>query len=193
MIAAVEDVVSEAVARRLVTVIRPDLQITGVVRKNGKSYVRHRIRELNRAARSVPVFVMIDLDTPVPCPADVIRSWLPTSFAPNLLFRVAVMEIESWIMADRIAFATFFSVPLQRVPEHPDAILKPKEQIVAIARKSRRKEIRQDMVPSPGDTRVVGPAFNARLTAFVTDVWNPNMAVNASPSLRSAVTRLKAF
>jgi hypothetical protein len=64
--------------RRLVTVIRPDLQITGVVRKNGKSFVRHRIRELNRAARSVPVFVIIDLDTPVPCPADVVRLWLPT-------------------------------------------------------------------------------------------------------------------
>src|SRR5260370_38191900 len=101
MIAAVEDVVSEAVVRRLVTVIRPDLHISGVVRKNGKSYVRHRIRELNRVAHSVPVFVMIDLDTPIPCPADVIRSWLPNTFAPKLLFRVAVMEIESWVMADR--------------------------------------------------------------------------------------------
>src|SRR4051794_33274822 len=98
MIAAVEDVVSEAVARRLVAVIRPDLQITGVVRKNGKSFVRHRIRELNRVAHSLPVFVIIDLDSPLPCPADVIRAWLPTRFAPNLLFRVAVMEIESWIM-----------------------------------------------------------------------------------------------
>jgi hypothetical protein len=103
------------------------------------------------------------------------------------------MEIESWIMADRVAFATFFSVPLHHVPEHPDAILKPKEYIVAIARKSRRKDIRQDMVPSPDDTRVVGPAFNARLTAFVTDEWNPDMAANASPSLRAAITRLKAF
>lgn len=190
MIVAVEDVVSEAVVRRLVSVVRPDLHISAVIRRNGKTYIQQRIRELNRTAQTVPVFVVVDLDKPVPCPADVIRSWLPTR-AQKLLFRVAVMEIESWVLADRTSFADFFSVPVERIPTDPDALPKPKELIVSIVRKSRRREIREDMVPSPGDSRAVGPAFNAWLTAFVTGSWNPRVAANSSPSLQAAIERLQ--
>ncbi|HEX8409160.1 MAG TPA: hypothetical protein VF883_09860 [Thermoanaerobaculia bacterium] len=192
MIAAVEDVLSEAVVRKLVAVERPDLVLSAVLRKNGREYVRSRARELNRTAHSVPVFVVVDLDRPVPCPADLIESWLPSPRAPKLLFRVAVMEIEAWIMADRDAFASFLSVPLHRIPPNPDDVLHPKELIVSIAARSNRKDIREDLVPSAGDTRRVGPAFNARLTAFVADTWDPAAAAASSPSLRRATERLRS-
>lgn len=191
MIAAVEDVLSEAVVRRIAALVRPDLAISGVLRRNGKGYIRSRVRSLNLTANSIPVLVLVDLDRPVPCPADLIESWLPSPRAPRLLFRVAVMEIESWVMADRVAFAELLSVPLHRVPSNPDEILQPKEHIVSIARRSKRKAIRQDLVPLPGDTRSVGPGFNARLTAFVADTWDPNAAATVSPSLRRTLERLR--
>jgi hypothetical protein len=192
MIVAVEDVVSEAVVRRIVTAVRPDLTVSVVIGKHGRSYIQGRIRELNRTARSVPVLVLVDLDKAVPCPADLIESWLPSPRAPKLLFRLAVMEIESWLMADRDAIAEFLSVPLHRVPMNPDTVLQPKELIVSMARKSRRKEIRDDLVPADGDTRIVGPAFNARLTAFATNTWNPHAAGVNSPSLGRTLERLRS-
>lgn len=180
MIAAVEDVLSEAVV------------LSGVLRKNGREYIRSRARELNRTAHSVPVLVVVDLDRPVPCPADLIESWLPSPRAPMLLFRLAVMEIEAWVMADRESFAAFLSVPMHRIPANPDEILQPKELIVSVAKRSKSRDIREDLAPSTGDTRRVGPAFNARLTAYVADTWNPAAAAASSPSLRRATERLRS-
>lgn len=191
IIAAVEDVLSDAVVRKLVTVIRPDLTISSVLKKKGRDYIQSQARKLNRTARSVPVMVLVDLDRPVPCPADLIESWLPSPRAPMLLFRVAVMEIESWLMADREAIAAFLSVPIHRVPANPDQVSQPKELLVSIARRSRRKDIRDDLVPSPGDTRIVGPAFNPRLIGFIAETWNPITAAEASPSLRRTCDRLR--
>lgn len=190
MIVAVEDPLSEAVVRRVVSATRPDLIVSGVIRKNGKSYIKRRIQELNRSAQSLPVFVLIDLDQPEPCPADLIEAWLPAPRGPKLLFRVAVMEIESWVMADRHGLSRLLSVPLHRIPEDPDNLAQPKEHLVSIARKSKRREILDDFVPAPGDTRKVGPAFNARLEGFVADTWNLQAAAETSPSLKRTVLRL---
>lgn len=191
MIAAVEDVLSEAVLRKLVSEIRPELSLDVVMRKNGKGYLQSRARDLNRTAHSVPVFMLADLDLPEPCPADLIRSWLGAPVAANLLFRIAVMEIEAWVMADREPFAAFLGVPLHRIPVNVDTIAQPKEYVVSLARKSRRRAIREDMVPLPGGTAVIGPGFNARIGEFIATRWQAATAAENSPSLRRTVERLK--
>ena len=191
MIAAVEDVLAEAVVRRTVSAIRPDLVLYAVMRRNGQGYLRTRIRELNQAARKVPVLVVVDLDRRDPCPADLIHDLLPIPHASGLLVRVAVMEIESWIMADRQPFAAFIGVAEDLIPADTDAVDHPKELIVSLGRRSKQRRIREDLVPEPGDTRVVGPAYNARLAAFVENTWRAERAVSASRSLRKAVERLR--
>lgn len=190
MIVAVEDLLSEAVVRRLIETIRPDLTIWVVMRKNGRGYLESRARDLNRTARSVPVLIVADLDRPIPCPANLIDQWLSSPPAPRLLFRIAVMEIESWILADRDSFANFLAVPAHRIPPNTDEIAQPKEFIVSLARKSRRKDIRDDLVPTTGATSAVGPAFNPRVGTFVSDSWNVKRAARASPSLRRSIGRL---
>src|SRR6266568_1155742 len=127
MIAAVEDALSEAVVRKIVTVVRPDLTLYQVMRRNGQGYIRSKVRQLNQTARSVPVLVLVDLDRPVPCPADLVQALLPIPHAPKLLFRVAVMEIESWVMADRKPFARFVGIAEDFVPTDTDAEPHPKE------------------------------------------------------------------
>jgi hypothetical protein len=193
MIVAVEDALSESVVRKLIAVIRPDLNISVVLGKRGRGYIQKKARDLNKTARSVPVFILADLDRPIPCPFDLINQWLPPFRAPALLVRIAVMEVESWVMAHREAFATHLGVPLHRIPPDTDAISKPKEFVVGLARMSKRRNIRDDLVPSLGSTSAVGPAFNATLSHFATETWDPHAASKASSSLRRALDRLRAF
>jgi len=101
------------------------------------------------------------------------------------------MEIESWVLADRRGFAKFLGVPHGSLPEQPDAVGDPKELIVSLARKSNRKEIREDLIPSAGGVRRTGAAFNPQLIAFVENDWSLQDAVAASPSLRKTVDRLR--
>lgn len=192
MIAAVEDLLSETVLRRVVAAVRPELTIWQVVRKNGSGYLRARARDFNQTAHSVPVFMLADQDRVEVCPAELIETWLGAPPAPKLLFRVAVMEIESWVMADRGAFAGFLSVREGSIPENPDAVLRPKELIVSLAKKSRRRDIREDLVPSRGSTAAVGPAYNARLGEFVATAWDPTRAADGSASLMKALVRLRS-
>lgn len=192
MIVAVEDALSEAVVRRMVAEVRPDLTIYHVMRKNGLGYIRANVRKWNVTANKVPVFVLVDLDRPDPCPADLISELLPVPHGSYLLFRVAVMEIESWLLADAEGLAQFLAVSRDDVPNDPDALEQPKEFIVSLAAKSKRRDIRADLVPSSGDTRKVGAAFNPRLIAFIANDWSLERATTASPSLRKAVERLRS-
>jgi len=193
MIAAVEDALSEAVVRKIVTVVRPDLTLYQVMRRNGQGYIRSKVRQLNQTARSVPVLVLVDLDRPVPCPADLVQALLPIPHAPKLLFRVAVMEIESWVMADRRGFADFLSIPVNRIPENTDVILQPKEFLVSLARLSKKTRLRQEIVPLPGATSKVGPGYNSRLGEFVHSHWSVNRAASISVSLQRTLAQLRDF
>ena len=86
--------------------------------------------------------------------------------------------------------ASFFSVPAGEIPADPDVVPDPKRFIVDLARKSRRKAIREDMVPSPGSGQQTGPAYASRIIEFIQDTelgWRPNVAARNSDSLRRCV------
>ncbi len=58
--------------------------------------------------------------------------------------------------------------------------------MVDIARQSRRRQVRLDMVPRPSSGRVVGPAYTSRLIEFVRDIehgWRPAEAARSSESM----------
>lgn len=75
----------------------------------------------NRAAKGTPFVVLTDLDT-APCPGELIKSWLANDQHPNLLFRVAVREVESWLMADTDNFAHYIATRKTLMPEDPDGL-----------------------------------------------------------------------
>ena len=131
---AVEDELSEAVARQIIDQCGRPFIVAQCLRRGGFGYLRNKIRSLNKAAAGLPFFVLTDLDDPGSCAPNLIQSWLGSHRRRrNLVFRVAVMEIESWIMAHRESVASFLKVPLNRVPLDTDAILKPKEFLVGLA------------------------------------------------------------
>lgn len=191
MLLAVEDSLSEAVTRKIFAVVVPHRRITLCLGLKGKSYLAKKADNLNQAAKGSPIFLLADLDDSRLCPVRLIESWLKGPRHPNFLFRIAVMEIESWLMADREALAKFLLVPLAKVPTDPDAVPNPKEFLVSLARHSRSSRLRQDLVPAPGGTSKVGPGYNLQFTSFVKTSWQPEAAASSSPSLQRTLRRLR--
>lgn len=193
MIIAVEDEVSEAVVRKLISCIRSDIQIKNVVGKSGRTYLQKKARELNRTASKIPVFLLVDLDSHNTHPSDVIKQWLGGSPQQYLLFRFAITEVESWVMADRENFSNLLSVPVSKISLNTDTILDPKEFLIKLARSSRSSRIKKDLIPKKGSSAKIGPAYNPVLIQFVKNKWNPKNAALRSNSLKRAINKLKLF
>ena len=188
VILAVEDRLSDAVATKILETF--DAKIVKRIGFQGKSDLERKTPELNRAANGITVFMLTDLDTPRECPPGLIRSWVRGTLNPRFFFRVAVMEVESWIMADRMGFSDFLSVPLHRIPSPTDNILNPKEFLLSLARRSKKKAVREALVPAQGATLSVGNEYNTLLSEFVRKHWNLERAASVSPSLKRTLDRL---
>jgi hypothetical protein len=186
--AAVEGIVDEAVARTLIHFAGAN---PGPVHgKQGKPFLQQRIRGYCAAARHAPWVVLVDLDNDHLCAPPLCASWLP-QLMPRLCFRVAVRAVEAWLLADAEQIATFLHVARGRVPADPETLGNPKATMVALARASRRRDVRDDMVPRDGSGRLVGPAYSSRLIEFASSSWRPEIAAQRAESLRRAIRCLK--
>lgn len=185
---AVEGIVDQAVAQRL---LRWAGRKTGGVHvKRGKDQLDPRLPGYNNAARFSPWLVLRDLDRDAECPAELARQKLGDP-SPLLLFRVPVRAVEAWLLADRERLAEFLAVRPAKVPERPEELDRPKRAIVDIARKSRLKDIRRGMVPQPGHSAEVGPAYSALMIEFASQQWDPERAASRADSLARCLKRLK--
>ena len=188
LILAVEDELSEAISAKILNSFGIEIGI--VLREGGNAYLRQKAPELNRSASGMDIFLLTDLDSPRDCPPELIRSWIRGTLNPRFFFRVAVMEVESWLMADRIGFANFLSIPIHRIPSPTDDIPEPKECLVSLARRSKKRRLRDELVPKPGAKIPVGYGYNTRLSQFVRDHWDLERAASASPSLKRTLNRI---
>src|SRR2546426_5497626 len=176
--AAVEGIVDEAVVRKLIA--HADATPGDVYGKQGKSFLRQKIAGYNNAAQRMPWIILVDLDSDDDCAPPLRNAWLPQP-APYLCFRVAVREVEAWLLADAERLAGFLTVALSRLPPDPERLDDPKTTMVSLARASRRRDIREDMVPRPESSRQVGPAYASRLIEFVSSCWRPAVAAYRLP------------
>ncbi len=189
----VEDELSEAVARKMLGAAVQSYAVRVVYSRGGYGYIKRNIRGFNSAAKGMPWLVLTDLDVRE-CPPSMIDRWFGSAFRePNLLFRVAVREVEAWLLAHRSAFADFVGVREALVPQDVEQINDPKKKLIDIVRASRRKRIREDIVPPPRSTRKQGPAYNGRLVGFVERHWDPRHCAHVSRSLDKAVRCIDSF
>jgi hypothetical protein len=188
---AVEGLIDEAVLRRLI--VWAGAVPGPIYGRHGKAFLRKNMDAYNRAAQVSPWIVLVDLDHDTDCPLPFLQEWLPDP-APHMCFRIVIREIEAWLLADRERLAQFLNVRLTLIPDDPETLRDPKRTIVDIARRSRRKDIRADMVPRARSYRQVGPAYNSRMIQFVSDEqrgWRPDVAAESSESLRRCLRRLE--
>jgi hypothetical protein len=182
--AAVEGFLDEAVVRRLI--VHAGGEAGTVYGRNGKPALRKGIKGYNNAAQFTPWVVVVDLDNDAACAPPLRTAWVPTP-APHLCFRIAVREIEAWLMADKQTLASYLRIRTGSVPEEPERLQYPKDVMVNLARHSRSRDIRSDMVPRENSGRRVGPAYASRLIEYVQGGWRPEVAAQRSESLRRAI------
>jgi hypothetical protein len=190
IVLAVEDVVSEAVAQRLVAHCLPTTPVATCLRRNGFGYLKDRIHGLNDAAQGMPYFILVDLDQ-CSCPPVLLRDWFQgRAIHGNMVFRIAVRQVEAWLLADRAGIARFLQVAQAHVPTQPESQTNAKQALVNVARRSRSRHVRQDIVPGEGMTAPQGPNYNSRLVTFVHEQWDLEAARSRADSLDRAIRRL---
>ncbi len=154
--------------------------------KGGRGRFWADISRYNQAALQAPVLALADLENE-PCPTALFNKYLPHGWNPNLVLRLAVRMLESWLLAHREGLAEFLKISQARIPSVPDSEDHAKRTVVNLARASRSRRIREDLVPAPGTSGVVGPNYTARMSEFIREYWRPLDAQARSPSLRRAL------
>ena len=191
---AVEDNLSRSVARKLIYEYLPATEIVDELVAGGS--IKSRIASLNHRARYIgPVLALADLDRPTNCPASLVGEYTTgLTVEPRMLIRVAVLEVESWILADRERIADWMGVAASVVSRNPEGLDDPKRSLVQLAGRSRYRRLRESIAPANvlGTSRT-GPDYNETMGEFVARHWDPEVARRNAPSLDRAITRIAAL
>jgi len=189
---AFEDALTEALIEALLRGSGRPFAICNRYSRGGFGYIRSKINGFNMAARNIPFFIVTDLDQGS-CAPRLKKEWLASAAHNNLIFRIAVREIEAWLLADREAVAGFFSIPLSKLPVDPDSITQPKQFLINLARHSRKNSLKRDIMPPKRSGRAQGPNYNSCLCRFIEQRWNLDNAATNSVSLRKALAHIRRF
>lgn len=188
-----EDALSEAVIDRIIQFVGVDIEVITRMRKNGIGYLKSKFPELVRLARSVPVLMLVDLDRKE-CAPTLLKDWVQDLALPDgLLFRVAVREVEAWLLADHEAFAEFAGTPAEQLPENPDELDDPKQVLLNLVRRYARRPTKDALLPRKGAFSKVGVGYNTELIRFVNEIWRPDRAAEYSDSLARMIPRVQAL
>ncbi|MFH1084280.1 MAG: hypothetical protein V1772_00760 [Chloroflexota bacterium] len=189
--AAVEGPTDEAVLRRVLEHLGASLG--PVYGKHGKPALLEHLSGYNHAAQHGPWIVLVDLDQAADCAPPARAQSLPAPSPPHQCVRLAGRKVESWLLADREALAAFLRVTIAHIPSQPEALPDPKDAMVNLARRSRRRDIRLDMVPRPESGRSEGPAYTSRLIEYAQSGWRPEVAAQHAESLQRLCRRVTAY
>jgi hypothetical protein len=156
----------------------------------GKDQLDKILPKYNAAARSLPWFVLRDLDRDAPCPGALVAQLLPAR-SPLMCLRVAVRAIEAWLMADPETLAAFLHVSPSQIPANPEGEEDPKRTMLNLAQRSTKPAVRKDMLPPRGASRRTGPGYEGRILEYGEKHWRADVARGRSPSLDRAVKALE--
>lgn len=190
---ATEDRVSEAVTTRLIKETKMRNYEAIPIGRKGNQFLKQKLASLAHTAGKFPVCFVTDLDA-TPCAPGLINAWTRDIMLPDrFLFRVAVREIEAWLLADRDGFAEFSGVPMAKLPSDVEALDDPKDTLLRLVRAYGTPSLKRDLLPPKNAKARVGLGYNARLTAFAEDQWNPETAAECADSLARARVRIQAL
>jgi hypothetical protein len=186
-----EDRLCCALGERLVSAALPEWTLAlPAINTQGVTKLWSGIARYNQQAHVQPVLCIADADRQ--CVKSLLSNNAPSHSHPHFLLRLAVEEAESWLLADKGSFASFLAVPVNKIPDQPDTLSDPKQTILALSKRSRKRVLRDEMV-SPFDNNKQGSGYNAHLTEFVRGHWNVDRAVQSSPSLARALPKIRSL
>lgn len=186
-----EDDLSEAVMSQILRQFPDKYEIFQSYSGNGFGYLKTNIKGFNQASVVNPHFMLTDLDK-YECPVALISDWIDFELNDNFIFRIAVREVESWVLADRENLSKYFRVSIANFPQNPDAETDPKNTLIKLAMRSKKRSIREDVVPI-NQNAGIGPNYNGCLSIFVFKNWDIEKAIQNSDSLRRTYEKLRDF
>jgi hypothetical protein len=187
---ATEDVLSEAVGLKLIATFLRGFEVGLTLGKNGNCYLKSKMAAYCDIAKREPFLLITDLDNTA-CAPSLMSSWLGHINPPkNFMFRVAVREVEAWLLADQVAIKPLLGKQHTKVPRNPDSIPNPKEFLLNLAREAPR-DVRRDLLAEHGAIASQGMGYNQRLCDYVNTSWSPTQAAQRSESLCRVIQRLE--
>lgn len=187
---ATEDELSEAIGLRLIAESPFHEADVLPLRRNGSGYLKSKVESWRQLAGQQVVLLLTDLDQ-IDCPVALRNEWLGTRPVPDrLLLRIAVREIESWVLADHDAMRKLIG-DRGKLPPAPDELGDPKAFLLNIVRKYAPRDVKQDLLAERGAMASQGLGYNRRLVAWVKSDWSPDRAAARSPSLLRARQALR--
>ena len=185
-----EDQISEFVMTKLVDKTEKFI-IANSYSEGGFGYIKKNIAGFNEASKGYPFFILTDLDN-AGCAPTLIEDWLVEPAHPNLIFRIAVHEVEAWLLADIEGFSKYTGISKVNFHDNPEEIVDPKAALLQLIKRCRKRKIREDILPK-NEFASVGPNYNERLGEFVYKHWSINRAMKRSDSLKRAMHHLSSF
>jgi len=147
---AFEDALSEIVIQRILVHAGEKANRKFVIlrRYRGRGFggLKAKIEKFNAASVITPYVVLTDLDQNK-CPVALVKEWLKCDLHANMIFRIAVREVEVWLLADEDKLRAYLSVNKVYRVENPDSIEDPKNFIFQMVRKSKSKVIKDAILP----------------------------------------------
>ncbi|MCX8507038.1 MAG: DUF4276 family protein [Alphaproteobacteria bacterium] len=187
-----EDAISQAVAIRLVSELGHIEGNVKSINRKGYGNLKSNIDQYIKLSYSSAVFLLTDLDRNI-CATSLFENWkFQPSDHKNFFFRIAVKEIEAWLLADSHSFSKFTGVKENAIPHFVETIIDPKENLINLIKKQGKKEIKDGILPISPRVKV-GFLYNQILVQYVNEYWNPEAAATRSPSLKRARERLRAL
>ncbi len=186
---ATEDELSEAIALRLISELKRPHHLTHTLRRNGFGYLQSKMDSWCQMAEHQIMLVLTDLDRSN-CLVEFRDQWLTGRPLPtSLIFRIAVREVESWVLADHQALRELVGKK-GVLPTQPDTLPDPKHALLGLG-KTAPKSVRYDLIRTIDGQLRQGVGYNARLTRWINTAWSPERAAERSPSLARARIRLQ--
>jgi hypothetical protein len=174
-----------------------EFDIGAVYGNRGFGYLKKRVAGFNNASKACPFLLLTDLDR-CPCAPALIAEWLGSGLPhhPNFLFRIAVVEVESWLLADEASLQAFLGIRISKAILQPEVLADPKTTLLELALHARR-DIRDAIVSKDERNGRLGqgPDYNGVLARFVQVSWNIDNAQRKCPSLKgllNAIGKLEA-
>lgn len=190
VVLVVEDELSEAVMRKVIASQTPTVSIgSRVIRSGGFGNIKKQMPKFKNACFFFPHIVLTDLDRHL-CATALLTDWSIQKLPSNMVFRIAVRSVESWLLADRESIAHFLSIPKSKVSQAPEALIDSKRELLSLARKGRRRRLESELCPAIGSIAKQGPLYNAHMVRFVRDSWQVDVAAEIAPSLSRARHRI---
>ena len=187
-----EDKLTQAVLHKCIADFLPDFSIARTEVKGGRGNVQRELGAYVHLAQVMPVLIGVDLDSDE-CAPTLIADWKARyGTHQSLIIRVAVCEIESWVIADCKRIAKLINAKSDDITKTPDDLADPKNYFLEAVQATAPADMRNDLIPRNYNRYPrIGPAYNIQMCKFVEQRWRPHVAMKRSDSLARAVTAIQ--